>query len=276
MPTDIALTKQHSLRFGGVLVTRPQQQADKLAGLIEASGGTAIRVPMLRIEAVQNAIEVNALHKRICCFERLIFTSANAVSHFPIALTPLPARVQLFAIGAATANALVVQRLASCVGMVGVGTGRWNSEALLATATFTDAEILGSRILIAKGEGGRTLLATVLQKRGAAVESIAVYRRVPPPATATAAMLHSHRQNIWAVTITSTQSLHHLFALGCDWIADKVFVVSSERIAVSAQKYGVRRIDVARQVNDEALVDALRQAAHKTIKHGLQGTSKNL
>ena len=244
-----------------VLVTRPQQQADQLVRLIAAHGGIAIRAPLLRIEALRNDTEVVALQQRMGDFERLIFTSANAVSHFPSVLLPLPAPIQLFAIGAATADALVAHRLAPCGGRIGVGDGAFRSETLLALDAFSDARVRGARVLVVTGEGGRALLSTTLRQRGAQVLSLAVYRRTPPPSAATAALLHAQRQRLWAIIITSTQSLHHLFALdNCAWIADRMFVVSSERIATSARDYGVRRIEVARQVNDEALVEALGRA----------------
>lgn len=60
-----------------VLVTRPAHQADALCRLIEAEGGTAIRLPLLTIEPRANLAEAQKL--LAAGHDLWIFTSVNAV-----------------------------------------------------------------------------------------------------------------------------------------------------------------------------------------------------
>ena len=247
MPTEAGLNGV------GVLVTRPEHQADNLARLIQARGGTAIRLPMLRIQPPTNRSAVIAMQRTLGSYDRLIYTSANAAARFPENSDYTTHGVQVFAIGAATANALALRHMAT----VAVGDRPWCSESLLADTAFAEDRVRGLRILIVKGEGGRNLLLTVLNQRRALVHSIAVYRRAAPAAN-TATLLAAHEAQIRAIVVTSVQSLQHLLALpGCGWVMNLAFVVASERIAQRAVALGVRRIEIAYRVDDEALVAAL-------------------
>ncbi|MFB5662893.1 uroporphyrinogen-III synthase [Alteribacillus sp. HJP-4] len=69
-----------------ILVTRPLQQSEALADLIDQNGGTAVMLPLIKTTACEeNRRHYTSLVKQEKC-EWIIFTSANAVFYFEKAL----------------------------------------------------------------------------------------------------------------------------------------------------------------------------------------------
>lgn len=106
----------------------------------------------------------------------LVFTSVNAVTFFPKAyLDKLRARTALqpalIAVGPSTQKALEEQGLT----LAAESTPPFNSEALLELPFLQ--RVHQKEIVIVTGEGGRTHLAEALQKKGALVSFLEVYRR---------------------------------------------------------------------------------------------------
>ncbi|HUR40270.1 MAG TPA: uroporphyrinogen-III synthase [Verrucomicrobiae bacterium] len=185
-----------------VLVTRPAHQAEALCRMIEAEGGTAIRLPLLAIEPRANPADVKP--KLAQPHDFWIFTSTNAVRYaLPLLTVPLPERIA--AIGAATAAALAAAGAANAtVPMAGA-----SSAALLASPEL--AELNGRRVLIVTGEEGLTTLEDELVARGATVTRAEVYRRIAlpyPPDSVSAALRRSD-----VLIVTSGQALEHLLRL---------------------------------------------------------------
>lgn len=233
-----------------VLVTRPAHQAENLCRLIEAEGGSAVRLPLLTVEPSAHAAEAR---KRLAAgHDCWIFTSANAVRHAqPLAAGPWPER--LAAVGPATAAAIAA---AGHAGAAVPLTGA-SSEALLALPEFQ--QVRGLRVLLVTGEGGRDLLERELAARGAAVERAEVYRRVPlpyPPEAVAAALRKSD-----VIIVTSGQALEHLFRLVPEAsraaLLKKPVVVPAARVVEKAGELGFTRPPrVAEPMSDAALCAA--------------------
>lgn len=153
----------------GVLVTRPAGQAGDLAAAIEGAGGTAIRFPAIEIQGRDPAIvkqELSALPAPDIVF----FASPNAVEFGLAAAAP---GALLAAIGPATATALRARGRSPDICSP---TGH-DSEALLEEPGLQD---VGGRVVrIVRGDRGRELLASTLKGRGASVDYLSVYRRLP-------------------------------------------------------------------------------------------------
>lgn len=155
------------LRGVGILVTRPESQADELCRSLAAAGGRVVRCPVMDI-VPRAADAVSADLAAIPRPDRVVFVSANAVRYGLAALAePQPA---VAAIGPATAAAL--ERAGVAVDVL--PAAGYTSEQLLATPEF--AEVAGMRVLIVRGESGRELLAETLRSRGAEVDYLSVYR----------------------------------------------------------------------------------------------------
>jgi len=98
-------------------------------------------------------------------------------------------------------------------------TVRYDSEALLDALdqTLHLDSLVGKRVLLVKGDGGRELLAQTLQAMGVAVDAVTAYHRsAPQPSEAQWQRLHAllagpPQQVVWVVT--SSEGLRHLDAL---------------------------------------------------------------
>ncbi len=247
-----------SLSGLGVLVTRPADQAEGLCRLIEAAGGRAIRLPAAQILPVtdpQPARTLLAAH-----WDLIIFISRNAV----IQALPLlpdgrpPDGARIAAVGQATAGALATAGMEPDL----IPAGRFDSEALLAMDALQD--VLGFRVLIVRGEGGRATLGETLTNRGARVSYAEVYRRALPDLAPSRLLANWHHE-VQLATATSDDILRNLMHLltpaGHDALIATPLVVVSERTATLARSLGFARVEVAERAGDVEILDALCRAS---------------
>jgi uroporphyrinogen-III synthase len=243
----------------GVLVTRPAGQAETLCRLIEAAGGRAIALPAAAILPVSDPEPARAL--LAASWDLMIFVSRNAVEE-ALPLLPggrLPDGCTIAAVGQATARALAAAGREPDL----VPGGRFDSEALLAMDALED--VLGFRVLIVRGVGGRATLGEILAKRGARVAYAEVYRRALPQVDPTPLLADWHR-DIQVATATSDDILHNLLELlaqqGREALLATPLVVVSERTAELARALGFGRVEVAERAADEEILAALCRAVH--------------
>jgi uroporphyrinogen-III synthase len=243
-----------------VVVTRPRAQSAPFAALVTDAGGTPLLLPALEIEP----IELDAASRARLApdgYDWTIYTSANAVLHSMRQL-PRPTHSRIAAIGQATARALEEQGLI----VHAVPPSASESEGLLALDAFAQPDRL--RILIVKGEGGRRLLREEFTRRGAAVETADVYRRVH--ARADAAILEELGQAIAGgrvvVAATSAETLDALLAMVPESrvprLREATLLVPGERIAAAARDRRWRGpLVVATSAEDATMAAALVEAA---------------
>jgi uroporphyrinogen-III synthase len=239
----------------GVLVTRPADQAAGLCRLIEAANGRPVTFPTLSIAPTANPGAAVAL--LATDWDLMVFISRNAVVH-AVALdqskTPWSRTRLVAAVGRATAMTLEESGRPPDL----VPGERYDSESLLALPELS--EPWGWRVLIVRGEGGRTTLADTLTSRGAAVSYAEVYRRDRPDVDA-APLIERWPAEIQLVTATSDEVLLNLHAMLGDaatrLLASTPVAVLSERTAITARDLGVRRVAVAHRADDQAMLEAL-------------------
>lgn len=243
----------HSLAHTKILVTRPAHQAKNLCQLIQAHGGEAVLLPALAIVPIENNQALQDCVSQIDDLDILIFISTNAVTYTLPALLAcgnLPAHLIVAAVGEKTAQALKQRGISPLC-----PTTSFNSEALLALPHLQ--MVKGKNIAIFRGEGGRELLATTLQQRGATVRYVNVYHRIQPPTP-----VWLIQQSVDIITVTSVQILHNLFNMLAEqsWFKQTPFVVMSERVRIEAKQLGIRvPIAVAPFASDEGLLQAILQ-----------------
>jgi uroporphyrinogen-III synthase len=143
-----------------------------------------------------------------------------------------------------------------------VPTGRYDSEALLALDALT--AVLGQRVLIVRGEGGRATLGDTLAERGARVFYAEVYRRTPP-AVDPGPLLAQWTTQVQLATATSDEILRNLVEILGPRGQAKLFatplVVVSARTAALAEAMGFRRVELADRAGDAEVLAALIRAA---------------
>lgn len=251
---DLPLTP---LAGRGIVITRPDRQAAGLAALIDAAGGHALRYPTIEIEPLRTA-RLDALLGRLADYDVLVFISRNAVEQglarireSGMALSPVPGRPVVAAIGAGTRRALEAEGFATVVAPEGPA----DSEALLAEPAL--ANVSGKRIAVFRGEGGRETLAAGLRARGATVDYAECYRRRAPALDPQPLIAQWLRGEVHAVTVSSGEGLANLAArlgetAGTLLVALPVFV-PHPRVAEQARALGVAEVVVSGAADEDVL-----------------------
>ena len=256
-----------------ILVTRPEHQADMFCLMLEQAGAKVYRFPVMAIESTTADDRFHHLFNHLAQQDIVIFTSSNAVRYALPWLKPYleSAQTQLTAtlpcsvaaIGKKTAQALQDAQIDVQL----MPERHFNSESLLALPEMQT--IKHKKILIIKGEGGRTLLRESLLAREANVEEIAVYRRVLP--TYNNLMLKTLRsKKIDIITLTSVESSNNLMTLlhhqSIPWLSSATLVLGSPRIEQAIEKthkkssIGSKKTQpvwIAKNPSDDAMFTAL-------------------
>lgn len=237
------------LRGVRVLVTRPRDQGEGQCRAIEALGGIAYHCPMLEI--VPTEPPTPGWWQG---YDWLIFVSANAVRFALEAGLPKAEQFKSAAIGKATAQALVKAGLRVDL----EAPPPYTSESLLAQEALR--QVLGRRILIAQGMGGRTELADTLNARGAQVDRIELYRRAPPRPETVAYLRRLLAQGLNAISVSSGEGLVNLQSAAGEQLGELhalPTIVVSSRLAEEARRAGFADVIEASSALDEAVVEAL-------------------
>ncbi len=253
---------QTSLNGIRVLVTRPEDQADKLCHLIENHGGSAIRLPVIEIKASENQQAALAILNKLEDYDIGIFISKNAVDWTMKLLEPRQSALddlQLIAIGSATAEALT-QSTSTARGVI-TNKGM-NSEALLEIDALSARQVNGKNIIIFRGQDGRELLATVLKTRGAHVDYVEVYRRDCPQYDADFIDRVCSPNMPELVVVTSNSGLQNLFALlnpeQRRRLLGKQLIVMGQRMLEFSREFGFITPPIfAEENSDEGILNTI-------------------
>jgi uroporphyrinogen-III synthase len=253
------MTATSPLAGRGIVVTRPALQAAPLAEMIRSAGGRPILFPVLEILDTADLAPLIDAVDRLDSFELAIFISPNAVLRAMnqiVARRSWPAGLRAAAVGKGSVKEL------KRFGITGVlvPTRSFDSEGLLALPELQ--QIDGWRVVIFRGDGGRELLGDTLAGRGASVEYVECYRRARPRADASPLLRAWARNEVDAVTVTSSEGLRNLFEmlgkLGQSWLRRTPLLVPHPRIALAARELGCRNV-VETAPGDEGLMAALQQ-----------------
>ena len=140
-------------------------------------------------------------------------------------------------------------------------TGGGTSEEILALPALQQVE--GRRVLILAAAGGRTVIQQRLAERGAAVERLHVYRRLPQSVPeALAAELGTAADPI--VLLASGGALQALFGTlaRSTWsqLCAGLMIAPSERVAAQAREYGAEHVVSAAGADHQSMLRALASA----------------
>lgn len=252
-----------------VLVTRPAGQTDGLIQQLTAHGAHPVPFAAIEILAPRDTKALLATCQALAQFDWAIFISPNAVTRTLSLLQtrqqPWPPGVRIAAIGRGSARELRRWGHTEVV----APSGRFDSESLLALAPLQD--IVGRRIVIFRGEGGRELLGDTLTARGAHITYAECYRRSAPTADIAVLLRRWARDGLDVVTLTSVEGLHNLYEVlgqvGRQWLSRTPLIVASARIGAAARALGLEGpITIAAGADDDALIAALLawRAGHDT------------
>jgi uroporphyrinogen-III synthase len=243
-----------------VLVTRPRDQAENLARLIEGQGGEAIRFPVIEIAESQDTSKLRAIIDRLEDFSLAIFISPNAVRRGMHLINSrrgaLPPNLRVACVGSGSARELSLLGIRNVL----VPGENFDSEALLELSDLQQVE--GQKIVIFRGAGGRELLANTLKARGATVEYAECYRRVRPHADFAPLLRRWERGEVDIVCITSEEGLRNLYAMSGQ--AGRVLLLQTPIIVVSPLQATLCRalgfkneVRMAARASDVSMLDAI-------------------
>lgn len=246
----------NALAGATVIITRPAASALSLEKAALERGACVVRLPGLRLCAVED-LDTAARSLLVArAAHAWIFTSpaaARFAATFDGVYTqPMPMRV--FAVGAGTARELARFGISAIAPDIG-----HDSAALLELPDlqFPNAQ----RIAIIDAPGGRDVIAPTLAARGASITRIGVYRRLAPRLTPRHFQALESAAMPWISLVSSGEAMSHLNqalpeTLLTRWHRQPI-VVSSPRLAAQAEQSGF----VDRHIARSALVDDLLDAA---------------
>lgn len=225
-----------------VLVTRPAGQADALLARLRAAGVRASHVPALAVTPLPLSPAARQWLFDLDHYRAVIVVSANAARLLLDELRAIwpqwPLDLPFVAVGTATAAVLAAEG----VDVVVPGDG-FNSEAVLALPLWQT--LASGRILLAAGEGGRTLIADSLQDRGLTVDNLVLYRRRCDDGFRWPA------EPVDVVMVTSEDGWH---CLGAQVPADCTVLAGSERIADVVRSSFAGPVLAAKSPRDEDMM----------------------
>ncbi|PKN59846.1 MAG: uroporphyrinogen-III C-methyltransferase [Deltaproteobacteria bacterium HGW-Deltaproteobacteria-11] len=164
--------------FGkGVVITRPQRQADDLARLLAVQGAHPIAFPTISITQPSDWSELDRALSQLENYNWLIFTSANGV-HFFFERLRQKGRdirdlkgIKIGCIGPATARQIEDRGI-----RVDLVPDEFIAEGLL--RSFASMNLSGKKILIPRAFRARDILPEGLKNQGASVDVVTAYQTI--------------------------------------------------------------------------------------------------
>ncbi len=242
-------------------MTRPSGQEGALLASLEKAGYAAYHQPLLELQGSERLPEGQRQHViDLDLYQHVIFISGNAVRYGMAEIEhywpQLPVGITWYGVGSSTA------RLLEQHGLQPVSpASEMTSEGLLSLPQLQS--VGDQRVLIVKGEGGRSTLQQALRGRGAHVDRLECYRRCRPRLESgqLAARLAAWRIDV--VLISSGEGLENFVALlsteETTNFRDMCLVVPSARVAQLADAAGFASVVTAANASDTAMLQALEE-----------------
>lgn len=244
--------------FGqSILVTRPEHQAESLAGQLEELGAEVLVQPAIQIAPVEDQSEIHQVLDRIQDFDWIVFSSANGVEYLMRELLTRTdirclAGCRIAAIGPATAAHL--QRYFLNADLV---PQKFQADDL---AEALKSEVKDRNVLLIRASRGREVLRDELAQVAHEVKQLVCYesRDVQQSDESVAERLRAGELDF--VTVTSSaiaRSLHHLF--GAD-LRRTTLVSISPVTSATLRELGYEPGVEAETYTMPGVVTAIRQA----------------
>lgn len=247
-------------------VTRPQAQADPLCDLLQQAGATPVRVPLLHILPPKDPQALHAALARLGDYAVAIAISPSALDSVFAQLgeQAWPTDVPLAVVGPGSARR--ARELGLRDEQIICPATQFDSEGLLAEAAFAPDVIQGQRVLILRGNGGRELLAQTLIARGAQVDIVSAYRRLPPQLDA-ATLARLLDAGCDGIIVSSSEAAAYLFTQSGAALVQRLqsmqYFTPHPRIAAVLAHHGASR-HVLTEAGDQGIVNTLCRHFNRT------------
>ena len=244
-----------------VLVTRPAKFSEGLCQKIQQLGAYPESFPVIEFKPTAEALALQTVINKLNTFDIAIFASRASVEFsIPQIMLrwPNPSELNVVwaAIGPGTRDALLQGGIKS---VILPKAPPYESESLLDLEVFQS--VVGKKILIVRGNGGREFLRDTLKKRGAEVEVIQAYRRVLPTVDMVERLTRWHKAPIDVIVTTSAECLQNLLTLvgtqDNQLLKDTPLIVVGLRMLELANKLDFKRPILASGADDASILEAL-------------------
>ena len=199
--------------FGrGIVITRPEAQAEELSELLRARGARVIYFPVIRIAPPESWEELDGAIDRLESYRWIIFTSANGVAFFFRRLRERGRDIRdlkgirIATIGPATASA--VETLGIRVDLV---PEVFISEGVV--KAFAGEDLRGRRVLLPRAEQARDVIPEGLAKMGADVDVATAYRTVRSDRNAAELESFLAEDKVDVITFTSPSTVANFLGI---------------------------------------------------------------
>lgn len=231
-----------------ILITRPPQHAQELLAKITALDGIATCVPLFAVEPTIDAEYLSRILSSVQHMNLGIFVSRNAAELLLPHLQKFSA-MQWATLGPSTAAYLRQNGLTK---LILPPTPPYDSAALVACLKSQRMPLQDQSIILFSGEDGLGWLASELQRQGAQVKTMSVYRRVRTKIDSDL--------NYDIIVISCVTSLIYLkelaYSLGAA-IAELQLLVVSDRICNAALEMGFLKVYTAESMSEADILSAL-------------------
>lgn len=243
-----------------VLITRPDERGAQLVEMLNKIGIMAIHFPLFNIEAGRELNDLSSKINKLKPDDYLFAVSKNAVTYATKTLKDTGfywrSDLHYFTVGRGTAACFASQTEQS----VHYPIEQETSEGLLALPQMQD--LTGKQILILRGNGGREYFSEQARLRGANVETIECYQRVPLNYQAEEQISLCQRLAVNTLVITSMDVLNYLVELvpesAQQWLKNCCLVTVSERIAQFARNLGWENVIISPRADNQSLLKTLQ------------------
>jgi uroporphyrinogen III methyltransferase/synthase len=240
-----------------IAVTRTRKQAGEFVERLRALGADAFELPTIRIEPPRDKREFYELVADSHIYDWIIFTSPNGADAFFKAFFEIyrDARdlgcARIAAIGPATA-----ERVRSYHLQVDVQPEKYIAEAII-EALQRETSLENLKILLARAEGAREVLAKELTRLGAIVDEAIAYRTVPETSDLTGGVRRFREEGADMITFTSSSTVESFLALNLPMPKD-IKMASIGPITSKTMRTLGLKVDVeAKQHDIPGLVEAI-------------------
>lgn len=250
-----------SLAGKRIWVTRPATQALALIALLETQEAHAVSLPLLEIAPPLDLVTLDDALMRLAQLDLAVFVSPSALDAvFARLQGAWPSHVPVAVVGPGSVQRAREYGIADVI----APAEKFDSEGLLAEPRL--AQLSGQRVMLFRGDGGRDILPQGLQDRGAQLEKIAAYRRLPPAFDAVQ-LGQQLAAGCDGVIVSSSEAAHYLFTrFGADHIQrlqSLLYFTPHPRIAAALAEHGATQL-VATDAGDAGIVTSLCRHFNRT------------
>lgn len=242
-----------------VLVTRPDERGKQLVDLLNQSGVVALHLPLFTFEKGNDLENLPSKLSQLNAGDYVFLVSKSAVDFSVNTLKEIGFQwredMQYFTVGQRTAQYFASQSERAIYYPI----AQENSEGLLALPAMQ--QLAGKQILILRGNGGREYFSEQATERGAKVEAIECYRRVPISYNNEEQTSICKRSGVDTLVATSLDILYALIEFVPEneqnWLKSCRLVTVSSRIAEAAKQQGWQKILLSPKADNQSLLNTL-------------------